>query len=137
MVADDEDDLFLTRPTIALFPSLAPYHITVSSQVDTMIVQAIGLLDELDKEINTYAMRVKEWFGWHFPEMAKVRISSPRMLSIFLLFSVRTGTAGYGVPPPPPPILRPFHLVLTIWDLEVKRDRPDTALSVPVCYYQL
>lgn len=38
-----------------------------------MIVQAIGLLDELDKEINTYAMRVKEWFGWHFPEMAKVK----------------------------------------------------------------
>ena len=24
-------------------------------------------LDELDKEINTYAMRVKEWYGWHFP----------------------------------------------------------------------
>lgn len=41
-----------------------------------MIVQAIGLLDELDKEINTYAMRVKEWFGWHFPEMAKVTYSS-------------------------------------------------------------
>ena len=37
-----------------------------------MIVQAIGLLDELDKEINTYAMRVKEWYGWHFPEMAKI-----------------------------------------------------------------
>lgn len=41
-----------------------------------MIVQAIGLLDELDKEINTYAMRVKEWFGWHFPEMAKVGYSA-------------------------------------------------------------
>ena len=26
-------------------------------QVDTMIVQAIGLLDDLDKELNTYAMR--------------------------------------------------------------------------------
>jgi nucleolar protein 58 len=26
-------------------------------------------LDELDKEINTYAMRVKEWYGWHFPEL--------------------------------------------------------------------
>ena len=23
--------------------------------------QAIGLLDELDKELNTYAMRVREW----------------------------------------------------------------------------
>lgn len=37
-----------------------------------MVVQAIGLLDELDKEINTYAMRVREWYGWHFPEMGKV-----------------------------------------------------------------
>lgn len=37
-----------------------------------MIVQAIALLDELDKEINIYAMRVKEWYGWHFPEMAKI-----------------------------------------------------------------
>lgn len=37
-----------------------------------MIVQAIGLLDDLDKELNTYAMRVREWYGWHFPEMAKI-----------------------------------------------------------------
>jgi nucleolar protein 58 len=37
-----------------------------------MIVQAIGLLDDLDKELNTYSMRVKEWFGWHFPEMGKI-----------------------------------------------------------------
>jgi nucleolar protein 58 len=37
-----------------------------------MIVQAIGLLDDLDKELNTYAMRVREWYGWHFPELSKV-----------------------------------------------------------------
>ena len=37
-----------------------------------MIIQAISLLDELDKEINIYAMRVKEWYGWHFPEMQKI-----------------------------------------------------------------
>lgn len=37
-----------------------------------MIVQAIALLDDLDKEVNIYAMRVKEWYGWHFPEMAKI-----------------------------------------------------------------
>ncbi|KAL0490856.1 nucleolar protein 58 [Acrasis kona] len=36
-----------------------------------MIVQAIALLDDLDKELNIYAMRVKEWYGWHFPELAK------------------------------------------------------------------
>ena len=28
-----------------------------------------ALLDDLDKELNIYAMRVREWYGWHFPEM--------------------------------------------------------------------
>ena len=34
-----------------------------ADKVDIMIVQAIGLLDDLDKEINIYAMRVREWYG--------------------------------------------------------------------------
>jgi hypothetical protein len=28
-------------------------------KVDTMVIQAIALLDDLDKEVNIYAMRVK------------------------------------------------------------------------------
>ena len=53
--------------------AFARYKLKFSpDKVDTMIVQAISLLDELDKEINTYAMRVKEWYGWHFPELAKL-----------------------------------------------------------------
>jgi len=43
----------------------------------TLLTSACGLvllalLDELDKELNTYAMRVREWYGWHFPEMGKI-----------------------------------------------------------------
>lgn len=41
-------------------------------KIDTMIVQAIGLLDELDKEVNNYIMRCREWYGWHFPELGKI-----------------------------------------------------------------
>lgn len=37
-----------------------------------MIIHAIGLLDDLDKELNAYAMRIQEWYGWHFPELAKI-----------------------------------------------------------------
>ena len=33
--------------------------------------QSISLLDTLDKDINTFAMRVKEWYGWHFPELVR------------------------------------------------------------------
>lgn len=41
-------------------------------KVDTMIIQAVSLLDDVDKELNTYSMRVKEWYGWHYPEMQKI-----------------------------------------------------------------
>jgi len=58
---------------LGLSHSLSRYKLKFSAdKVDTMVIQAIGLLDELDKEINTYAMRVKEWYGWHFPEMQKI-----------------------------------------------------------------
>ena len=66
-----DDDL--KAMTLGLSHSLSRYKLKFSAdKVDTMIVQAIGLLDELDKEINTYSMRVREWFGWHFPEMGKI-----------------------------------------------------------------
>lgn len=39
---------------------------------DNMIIQAIALLDQLDKDVNTFSMRVREWYGWHFPELAKI-----------------------------------------------------------------
>ncbi|KAJ1555150.1 snoRNP complex protein nop56 [Cladochytrium tenue] len=39
---------------------------------DNMIIQAINLLDQLDKDCNTFAMRVREWYSWHFPELVKV-----------------------------------------------------------------
>jgi len=39
---------------------------------DNMIIQAIALIDQLDKNINTFAMRVREWYGYHFPEMVRI-----------------------------------------------------------------
>ncbi|PVF97355.1 putative SIK1-involved in pre-rRNA processing [Serendipita vermifera] len=38
---------------------------------DNMIIQAIALLDQLDKDVNTFAMRVREWYGYHFPELIR------------------------------------------------------------------
>ncbi|WVR00022.1 hypothetical protein IAU59_007164 [Kwoniella sp. CBS 9459] len=39
---------------------------------DNMIIQAISLSDQLDKDLNTFSMRVREWYGWHFPELYKL-----------------------------------------------------------------
>lgn len=63
----------ISTMSLGLSHSLSRHKLKFSAdKVDTMIVQAIALLDDLDKELNVYAMRVKEWYGWHFPEMAKI-----------------------------------------------------------------
>ncbi|XP_062169518.1 nucleolar protein 56-like [Alnus glutinosa] len=42
------------------------------NRVDNMVIQAIFLLDTLDKDINSFSMRVREWYSWHFPELVKI-----------------------------------------------------------------
>lgn len=42
------------------------------NRADNMIIQSIWLLDKLDKDINTFAMRLREWYSFHFPELFKI-----------------------------------------------------------------
>ena len=84
------------RPmSLGLSHSLSRYKLKFSpDKVDTMIVQAIGLLDDLDKELNTYAMRVREWYGWHFPEMTKIVSDNIQYAKSVRLMGTRDKAAG-------------------------------------------
>lgn len=63
----------MSMMVLGLSHSMSRHKLKFSAdKIDIMVVQAIALLDDLDKELNIYAMRVKEWYGWHFPEMAKI-----------------------------------------------------------------
>lgn len=63
----------ISAMSLGLAHSLSRYKLKFSpDKVDTMIVQAISLLDDLDKELNNYIMRCREWYGWHFPELGKI-----------------------------------------------------------------
>ena len=42
------------------------------NRIDNMIIQAIALLDQLDKDVNLFSMRIREWYGYHFPELVKI-----------------------------------------------------------------
>jgi len=58
---------------LGLAHSLSRYKLKFSpDKVDTMVIQAVCLLDDLDKELNNYIMRAREWYGWHFPELGKI-----------------------------------------------------------------
>lgn len=52
------------------------------NRADNMIIQAINLLDQLDKDINTFAMRVREWYGYHFPELVRLVADNPTYVAV-------------------------------------------------------
>ena len=79
---------------LGLSHSLSRYKLKFSAdKVDTMVIQAVGLLDELDKEINTYAMRVKEWYGWHFPELQGILSDNAQYSKLVLKCGMRPNFA--------------------------------------------
>ena len=80
--------------SLGLSHSLSRHKLKFSpDKVDTMIVQAIALLDDLDKELNTYAMRVKEWYGWHFPEMGRIVNDNLAYARVILSMGMRTNAS--------------------------------------------
>lgn len=85
----------ISTMSLGLSHSLSRHKLKFSpDKVDTMIVQAISLLDDLDKELNTYAMRVKEWYGWHFPEMGRILNDNLAYARVIRSMGMRTNAAN-------------------------------------------
>merc|ERR1712003_458972 len=73
MGVEDLEEEDVKSMALGLAHTLSRFKLKFSpDKVDTMIIQAVGLLDDLDKELNNFAMRLREWYGWHFPEMGKI-----------------------------------------------------------------
>lgn len=70
---DSLTDSETQQQQVSLAHAMSRFKLKFSpDKVDTMVIQAIGLLDDLDKDLNNFAMRLKEWYGWHFPEMSRI-----------------------------------------------------------------
>ena len=84
----------ISTMSLGLSHSLSRHKLKFSpDKVDTMVVQAIALLDDLDKELNTYAMRVKEWYGWHFPELGRILNDNLAFARVVLAMGMRSRAA--------------------------------------------
>ncbi|RYO88758.1 hypothetical protein DL762_003574 [Monosporascus cannonballus] len=89
------DNKYLGNMALALSHSISRHKLKFSpDKVDVMIVQAIKLLDDLDKELNNYAMRVKEWYGWHFPELDRIVNDNLAYARIILAMGTRENAAN-------------------------------------------
>lgn len=84
----------MTAMALGLAHSLSRYKLKFSpDKIDTMIVQAQCLLDDLDKELNNYVMRCREWYGWHFPELGKIITDNTLFVKIVKLMGTRDNAA--------------------------------------------
>jgi nucleolar protein 58 len=85
------DDQELKQMQLGLAHSVSRYQLSFTSEkVDTMIIQAVNLLEDLDKELNNYAMRLREWYGWHFPELGKIITDNVTYAQAVILIGMRT-----------------------------------------------
>uniref|UniRef100_UPI00358E78B9 nucleolar protein 58 isoform X2 n=1 Tax=Myxine glutinosa TaxID=7769 RepID=UPI00358E78B9 len=84
----------ITAMSLGLAHSLSRYKLKFSpDKVDTMIVQAISLLDDVDKELNNLVMRAREWYGWHFPELGRAVTDSLMYCKTVRIIGERTNVA--------------------------------------------
>ncbi|KAM3959145.1 nop5 ribonucleoprotein [Aphomia sociella] len=85
----------MTAMALGLAHSLSRYKLKFSpDKIDTMIVQAQCLLDDLDKELNNYIMRCREWYGWHFPELGKIITDNTLFVKVVKLIGTRDNASS-------------------------------------------
>jgi nucleolar protein 56 len=55
-----------------------------SAKPDLQVIQSIQALDEVDRAINIFNSRLREWYGLHFPELSDI-LSEPEQYIDFIL----------------------------------------------------
>jgi nucleolar protein 56 len=69
--AKDEQDLALWNRNVSM--ELAKLRIKGASEKrDLIVAQAIQTLDDLDRTVNLFMSRLREWYGVYFPEMDRL-----------------------------------------------------------------
>jgi len=65
----DEYERFIRQVTV----ELARVAVTAAAaKRDLYAVQAVRAIDDIDKTINLFAGRIREWYGLHFPELDRI-----------------------------------------------------------------
>lgn len=63
----------LIKVSLGLGHSFSRSKVTTDvARQDKHIIQTISLLEQIEKNLNQFSMRIKEWYSWHFPELVKV-----------------------------------------------------------------
>ncbi len=61
---------------------------------DKLLLQAINTTDELAKQVNTMSMRLREWYGYYFPELVELTGSNENLAKYVSETLFRTDVKG-------------------------------------------
>jgi len=56
---------------------------------DKIIIQAVDAIDEIDKSLNIFTARLREWYGLHFPEMERAVKKHERFVKLISEYGLR------------------------------------------------
>jgi len=68
---------------------LAKRRIKKTVKKDKIIIQAVSAIDELDKSINIFVERLREWYGLHFPELEESTEKHEKFVKIVSDYGLR------------------------------------------------
>lgn len=75
---------FAKQPSLSLATSRIALQMRAAVTWDTLLVQAIRSIDEIDKSINLVSKRLREWFEWQNPQLSRSIQSHERLATLIL-----------------------------------------------------
>lgn len=82
---------FLTKVSI----EISKERIKVSVSKDVLIMQVVRALDEIDRVLNIFVERLREWYGLHFPELDKAIENHRKFVELVSKFGKRENMKGW------------------------------------------
>lgn len=82
-----EFNQFLTKVNL----EMTKVKLKRSIQRDSLVMQANGAIEEIDKSVNIMSERLREWYGLHFPEMNRNVEDHKKFAAIIEKFGTREG----------------------------------------------
>jgi nucleolar protein 56 len=92
IVKDEEEFNNLFREVSV---ELTKVQIKISARRDSLVVQAVRALDEIDKVLNVFSERLREWYGLHFPELNRAVVSHEKFAKLIAKYGKREKIEGY------------------------------------------
>ncbi|KAF7700500.1 Nucleolar protein 58 [Cucumispora dikerogammari] len=56
---------------------------------DLMVIHAIKIIEDLEKDINCHAMKLREWYGFHFPELSALIPDNKKYLEAIIVIGIK------------------------------------------------